>query len=168
MAEQKKMSEREKLLTYGGAALVIAYVFYQFLLTPTLTKIGQSRETLKTKRLELKMTEDQIKLFNVIAGRMPKADETPREEKALTILKLISLATNRSGLMLDFIKPLPDESGDDFKFTLSCSGSYRELYSFLFILNHLKIVILVDDIEITSSGGHEPVLTAKVDLTAHY
>ena len=168
MAEQKKMSDREKLLTYGGGALVVFYIFYQFLLTPTLTKIGQLQETLKTKQAELKIAEDQIKLFQTIAGRAPKVDQTPREEKALTILKLISLATNRSGLMLDFIKPLPDESGDDFKFTLSGSGSYRELYTFLFILNRLKIVILVDDLEITSSGGQQPTLTAKVDLTAHY
>ena len=168
MAEKKKMSEREKLLTYGGAALVVFYVFYQFLLTPALTKIGQTSETLKTKRAELKVTEDQIKLFQVIAGRVPKADEMPREEKALTILKLLSLATNRSGLTLDFIKPVPNESGDDYKFTLSGSGSYRELYTFLYILNRLKIVIVVDDLGITSSGGHEPTLTAKVDLTAHY
>ena len=162
------MSQREKLLTYGGAALVVFYVFYQFLLTPTLAKIGQARETLKTKRAELNLTEDQIKLFQVIASRVPKTDEMPREEKALTILKLLSLATNRSGLTLDFIKPLPDESGDDYKFTISCSGSYRELYTFLFILNRLKIVILVDDLEIISSGGQQPTLTTKVDLTAHY
>jgi hypothetical protein len=170
MAEKKTLAEkeREKLLTYGAGVLVVFYLFYQFLLTPTMTQIGKSREALKAKKLELKVTEDRVRLFNVLAGRMPKPDQTPREEKALRILKLISLATNRAGLQLDFIKPLPEETGQDFKFTLSCSGSYGQLYTFLNILNRLKIVILTDNLEVTSSGGHEPTLTAKVNLTAHY
>ena len=126
---------------------------------------------IRDKRLDLKVAEGKVRILQAIekeVGIISEQSELPREEKALEVLKLISQATDKSGLNLIFVKPLLEESGEGLKFSLSCSGSYKELYNFLFILYRLHILVLIDSLDITSSGGHEPVLDIKVALTAYY
>lgn len=166
-----KLSEREKNLMILTLGFVIFYVFYQFLLTPEWDSISRLRETVKDKRLELKVAEGKLKILQAIekqVGIIPERSEQPREEKALEVLNLISQATDKSGLKLIFIKPLLEEGGEGLKFSLSSSGSYKQLYNFLFILYRLRILVLIDNLDIVSSGPHEPVLDIKVALTAYY
>jgi Tfp pilus assembly protein PilO len=166
-----KLSDRERNLLILTMGAVIFYVFYQFLLTPKWEEISQTRETARAKRLELKIAEGKIKILQAIekqAGIIPERSELPREEKALEVLKLISQATDKSGLSLSFVKPLLEESGEGLQFSLSCTGSYKELYNFLFILYRLHILVLINSLDITSSGGTAPTLDIKVALTAYY
>ncbi len=166
-----KLSDREKNLMIITLGFVIFYVFYQFLLTPEWDNISRLRETVKDKRLELKVAEGKLKILQAIekqVGIIPERSEQPREEKALEVLNLISQATDKSGLKLVFIKPLLEEGGEGLKFSLSSSGSYKQLYNFLFILYRLRVLVLIDNLDIISSGLHEPVLDIKVALTAYY
>jgi Tfp pilus assembly protein PilO len=167
-----KVSEREKNLMILTLGFVIFYVFYQFLLTPEWDNISRLQETVRGKRLELKVAEGKMRILQAIEKRIgiiPEKSEMPREEKALEVLNLISQTTDKSKLKLNFIKPLLEESGEGIKFSLSCSGSYQELYNFLFILYRLRILVLIDSLDITSSGlQHEPVLDIKISLTAYY
>ncbi|MBN3032941.1 MAG: type II secretion system protein M [Candidatus Saganbacteria bacterium] len=171
MAEAKKQSsaEREKLLMVGAGGAVIIYVFYTFLLSPVLEDVGRAGQEVKAKRQELTLAEGQVRILGAFtAPHAPEKVEVPPSEKSLVALKLISLATNRSGLKIDYIKPLAEESGESLKFNLSCSGSYKQLYTFLEIINGLQVVIVIDTLDISSGGGRQPVLGIKVNLTAHY
>jgi Tfp pilus assembly protein PilO len=154
-----------------AAGALVFYVFYQFLLVPQWDNISRLRETVKNKRLDFKVAEGKMRILQAIekqVGIIPEKSELPREEKALEVLKLISQATDKSNLKLIFIKPLLEESGEGLKFSFSCSGSYRELYNFLSILYRLRVLVLIDSLDVTSSSMHEPVLDIKVGLTAYY
>ena len=170
MAEAKKQSgsNREKLLMIGAGGAVIIYLFYMFLLSPVLEDLGKVKAAVKAKHQELTIAEGQVRILGGLTARAPERTEIPPPEKSLVALKLISLATNRSGLKLDFIKPLAEESGEGLKFNLSCSGSYKQLYTFLEIINHLQVVIVIDTLDVSSGGGRQPVLTVRMNLTAHY
>ncbi|MDD5593650.1 MAG: hypothetical protein PHG97_02770 [Candidatus Margulisbacteria bacterium] len=166
-----KLSDRERNLAVIAGGALFFYVFYQYLLVPKWNEISKVRESAKNKRLELRVAESKLKILQAIekeVGVFPEKSQVPREEKALEVLKLISQATDRSGLNLIFIKPLLEESGEGLKFSLSSSGSYKQLYNFLYVLDHLHILILIDGLDITSSGGREPVLEIKTSLTAFY
>jgi Tfp pilus assembly protein PilO len=166
-----KLSEREKNLMILTVGALVFYVFYQFLLTPQWDNITRLRETVKDKRLEFKVAEGKMRILQAIekqVGIIPEKSELPREEKALEVLKLISQATDKSNLKLIFIKPLLEESGEGLKFQFSCSGTYRELYNFLFILYQLRVLVLIDSLDAVSNTMHEPTLDIKVSLTAYY
>ena len=166
-----KLSDRERNLAIITLGFVVFYVFYQFLLTPEWDEITKLRQTVRDRRLELRVAEGKIKILQAIekeVGIIAVRSELPREEKALEVLRLISQATERSGLTLVFVKPLLEEGGEGLKFSLSCSGTYIELYNFLYILYRLRILVLIDSLNIASSGGPAPRLDIKVALTAYY
>jgi Tfp pilus assembly protein PilO len=166
-----KLSEREKNLMVVTIGALVFYVFYQFLLTPKWDNITRLRETVKEKRLEFKVAEGKVRIMQAIekrVGILPEKSELPREEKALEVLKLISQATDKSNLKLIFIKPLLEESGEGLKFSFSCSGTYKQLYNFLFILYRLRVLVLIDNLEVTSTSMYNPLLNIKVGLTAYY
>jgi Tfp pilus assembly protein PilO len=167
-----KLSEREKNLLILTLGFAVFYVFYQFLLTPEWDVITRLRETARTKRLELKIAEGKVKIMQAIekqVGIVPEKYAMPREEKALEVLNMISRATDKSGLKLIFVKPLLEEGGEGLRFSLSCSGSYKQLYDFLFILYRLNILVLIDGLDVKTNGlQNEPVLDIKIGLTAYY
>lgn len=165
-----KFSDREKLLLLITAGVAVIYVFYQFLLLPRWDEIGQIRTKARAGRLELKVAESKIKILNAIGkhlGALPGKAELPKEEKALEGFKMLSQATVKSNLSVNFIKPLLDESGDGLKFNLACSGKYRNLYTFFSILYRLPTLILIDTMDITSGGGNSPDLNIKISLTVY-
>jgi Tfp pilus assembly protein PilO len=166
-----KLSDREKNLIIITIGAVVFYFFYQFLLVPKWDEIGKFKDRARTLRLDLKVSEGKIRILDAIeksAGVLPEKTEMSREEKALEILKLLSTATVRSGLNISFIKPLLEEAGEGLKFSLSCSGRYQNLYTFFFILYHLRILILIDTLSVVSSSGPAPDLDIKMTLTAFY
>lgn len=166
-----KLSEQERLLAIIALGCVIFYVFFQFLIAPKLAESGKLKNRLRERRLDLDVAERKLKILAAIeksVGLVPERSAAPREEKALEVLKLLSQATDKSGLNLVFVKPLLEEAGEGLKFNLSCLGSYRELYNFLNILYRLRVLVLIDNLNIVSSGGREPVLDIKVALTAYY
>lgn len=171
MAAPIKLTEREKNLLIITVGCVIFYIFYQFLLVPKWDEIASLKEKARTLRLDLRVAEGKVKILDAIeksAGVIPEKSELPREDKALEVLKLLSQATVKSGLTINFIKPLLEESSEGLKFSLSCSGNYRSLYTFFYILYHLRILILIDGMDIASSGGPAPALDIKMALTAFY
>lgn len=166
-----KLSDREKNLLIVTIGFAVFYVFYQFLLVPKWDEIAKLKDKARNQRLDLKVAESKAKIMGAIErsiGVIPERSELPREEKALEALKLLSQATSRSGLNISFVKPLLEEPGEGLKFSLSCSGKYRNLYNFLYILFQLRILVLVDSMDITSSGGASPDLDLKITLTAFY
>ncbi|MDD4178469.1 MAG: type 4a pilus biogenesis protein PilO [Candidatus Margulisbacteria bacterium] len=166
-----KLSDRERNLLIVTVGFVIFYLFYQFLLTPVWKEIGKLKDSAREKRLELKVAEGKIRILQAIekeVGIIPIRTEIPREEKALEALKIISQATAKSGLNISFIKPLLEEGGDGIKFDLSCSGKYKNLYNFLSILFRLRVLVMIDSMDITSSGGSSPTLDLKISLTTYY
>jgi len=165
-----KFSEREKTLLLITAAVAVIYVFYQFLLLPKWDEIGQIRTKVSAGRLELRVAESKLKILNAIGkhfGALPGVASLPKEEKALEGFKLLSQATVKSNLSVNYIKPLLDESGGGLKFNLSCSGKYRNLYTFFSILYQLPTLVLIDTLDITSGGGNLPDLNIKISLTIY-
>lgn len=166
-----KLSDREKNLLIITVGCVIFYVFYQFLLVPKWDEITSLKDKAREQRLELKMAEGKIKILDAIeksVGVLPEKSEMSREEKALEVLKLLSQATVKSGLNINFVKPLLEENGEGLKFSLSCFGQYRNLYNFFSILYHLRILVLINALDIVSTGGTAPDLDIKMTLTAFY
>jgi Tfp pilus assembly protein PilO len=166
-----KISERERTLLIVTIGFVIFYVFYQFLLTPKWDEISRLKDKARAQRLELKVAEGKIKILDAIeksVGILPERSALSREEKALEVLKLLSQATVKSGLNINFIKPLLEESAQGLKFSLSCSGKYRNFYNFFSILYRLRILVLIDSCDIVSSGGTTPTLDIRLTLTAYY
>jgi Tfp pilus assembly protein PilO len=166
-----KLSDRERNLLIVTIGFVIFYVFYQFLLVPKWDEIGKLKDKARTQRLEIRVAEGKVKILDAIekqVGVLPERSELPRDEKALEVLKLLSQATVKSGLNISFIKPLLEESGEGLKFSLSCSGRFKNLYTFFYILYRLRILILIDGLNVVSTGGPEPNLDIKIALTAYY
>jgi Tfp pilus assembly protein PilO len=171
MAAPIKLSDRERNLLIITIGFAVFYVFYQFLLTPKWDEINRLKNTARDQRLEMKIADGKVKILDAIeksAGLMPERSEMPREEKALEVLRLLSQATVKSGLNINFIKPLLEETGEGLKFSLSCSGKYRNFYNFFQILYRLHILVLIDSLDISSNGGREPSLDIKLALTAYY
>jgi Tfp pilus assembly protein PilO len=166
-----KLSERERNLLIVTIGFVVFYVFYMFLLTPKWDEIGRQKDAARSLRLDLRIAEGKIKILDAIeksVGIVPERSILSRDEKALEVLKLLSQATVRSGLTLNFIKPNLEEEGEGLKFSLSCSGRFKNLYSFFSILYRLRILLLIDSLEVLSTGGATPDLGIKINLTAYY
>jgi Tfp pilus assembly protein PilO len=166
-----KLSEREKNLLIITIGFVVFYVFYVFLLTPKWDEISKTKLEASNLRLNLRIAEGKIKILDAIeksVGISPDVSILSRDEKALEVLKLLSQATVRSGLTLNFIKPNLDDQSVGLKFSLSCNGHYNNLYTFFSILYRLRILILVDSLEVLSTGGSNPDLGIKINLTAYY
>lgn len=166
-----KLSDRERNLLIVTIGFVVFYVFFQFLLTPKWDEIARLKDAARGLRLDLKVAEGKVKILDAIeqsVGMVPEKSILPRDERALEVLKLLSQATVRSGLTLNFIKPNLEEEGEGLKFNLSCSGRFRSLYTFFSILYRLRILVLIDSMEIISSGGAAPDLGIKINLTAYY
>ncbi|MFA4843504.1 MAG: hypothetical protein WC632_00970 [Candidatus Margulisiibacteriota bacterium] len=166
-----KLSERERNLLIMTIGFVVFYVFYQFLLTPKWDEITMLKEKARSQRLDLKIAEGKIKILDAVEksiGIMPQKTELTREDRALEVLKMLSQATAHSGLNINFVKPRLEESGEGLQFTLSCSGKYKNFYNFLYVLYQLRALILIDTLDITSTGGASPDLDVKMNLTAYY
>ena len=166
-----KLSERERNLLILTIGFVVFYVFYQFLLTPKWDEITMLKEKARSQRLDLRIADGKIKILDAVEksiGMLPQKTELTREDKALEVLKMLSQATARSGLNMNFIKPRLEESGEGLQFNLSCSGKYNNFYNFLYILYQLRALILIDTLDITTTGGGSPDLDVKINLTAYY
>ena len=167
-----KLSEREKKLAFLTLGFVIFYFVYQFLLIPKSEEAGKLKDRLRGLRLELKVSEGKAKILETIEktiGVAPERSEAPREERALEVLKNLSQAIAKSGLNLISIRPLLDASEQGLKFSLSCSGKYKNLYDFLLYLHKLRIMVLVNALEVTGGGqSASPVLDIKLTITAYY
>ena len=165
-----KLSERERNFITVTIGFAVFYVFYQFLLTPMWAEIAKLKDKAREQRLELKIAEGKIKIMDAIeksVGVVPRKSAAPREDKALEVLRLLSQATAKSGLNLSFIKPLLEDKGEGLKFNLFCSGRYKDLYGFLSILYRLRILVVIDSLDI-GTHGTSPDLDIKMILTAYY
>lgn len=169
-----KFSKREKNLMIIALGGVIFYLFYLFLLVPTLDEIGLLGGKANKLRLDVKVTESKIKILEAAEKRFgelkseQKPVVAPTEEKALEVLRALSETTSNSRLKLILIKPTIDEKESTMKFELACIGDYQQLYRFLEILHGLKVLVLVDSLNIVGTKGGPGELDIKMFLTAHY
>lgn len=164
---QFKLSDREKILAVATACFAIFYLFYQSLLLPKWNEVGKLKDKARVQRLEFRVAEGKIKILDAVGKEFnpPQTSELSRDEKALEFLKLLSQATAQSGLEVGFIKPLLEANAGGIKFDLSCSGRYRSLHNFIYSLSHLNLLVLIDNLEVSSNGGTEPALDVKMSLT---
>jgi len=167
---QFNLSERERNLVLIAIGVVIAYFFYQFLLVPKWDEISRTGSKVNSSSIELKIAEARIKVLAQSKSKgkiLAPQKEANREEKALEAFKQISYSTAASGLNLNMIKPIPETSTDKLRFSLSCTGKYRSLYSFLKILSKLKVLILVDSLDLNGGGTPAPDLGIQMTLSAY-
>ncbi|MBI5078459.1 hypothetical protein HZB08_00350 [Candidatus Saganbacteria bacterium] len=163
-----KLSERERRLALTTAGFAIFYFFYQFFLTPKWAEVAKLKEKARVQRLELRVAEGKLKLLGGVGqGAASFKYEVSREEKALEVLRSISQATAQSGLDLNSIRPMLSAGGEGMKFSLSGTGKYRNIYDFLTILRGIRVLILVDAMNITAGGGKESELNVEMTLTAY-
>ncbi|HVN67463.1 MAG TPA: GspMb/PilO family protein, partial [Candidatus Sulfotelmatobacter sp.] len=75
------------------------------------------------------------------------------------------------GLDLLSIQPVIDSQNIDsqnegFTFNLACTGTFRSLYKFLIVLQQRRVLIFIDNLDISSKG--ESALNINMTLTAYY
>ncbi|MFH1683394.1 MAG: hypothetical protein ABIA67_00780 [Candidatus Margulisiibacteriota bacterium] len=167
-----KLSKRERNLAMVVLGFALFYLFYQFLLTPKLNENDKLKVEANNLRLELQVAKNKIMILEAVEKRVgvapPGKMETIKDEqKALEALRVLAQTTSRSKLKLLSIKPMINDS-DALKFELHCSGNYQQLYDFLEILHGLKILILIDSLNIIGGGGGVKKLDIKVALTARF
>lgn len=165
------ISEREVRLATLAGCLALLYVFIQFFLLPEWDSIGKLKDQARVRRTEFKVAEIKMRTLHEIekrSGLIQLKSELPREEKALEILRVLSQASEKSGLNLIIIKPMLEEKGEGIKFNLTCSGSYKNLYDFLTILYQMRVLILIDSLSAASGGGTKPEINVNIALTAYY
>ncbi|MFC1540488.1 hypothetical protein ACFL4J_00440 [Candidatus Margulisiibacteriota bacterium] len=172
------MSQREKNLAILTLGFGIFYIFYQFLMLPLLGEVSKLNAKAINARTELKIAEGKAGIVDSLkknlsareqAGVAPDevlSDDT-REQRALIVLRSLARATSRSKLNLILIRPLIVEA-EGYRFELTCSGSYRQLYDFLELLGDLGILVLVDSMNVSGGGVRNPLLHVKMTLTAYY
>jgi Tfp pilus assembly protein PilO len=171
MPPKIRFSEREKNLLMLTIAAVVFYAFFQFFLTPKWDEIGALKEQARGSRLQLRIAEGKIQVLDAIEKKVGslfmQAGET-REEKALEVLRGISHAIAGSGLNLLLIKPIITDDQEKLSFTISCSGSYKNLYNFFTQLKNIRGLVLIDNLDVTGTGGKAPGLDIKINLMAYY
>ncbi len=166
-----KLSEREKKLLMVTIAVAVAYVFYQFLITPEWGRVAKLQKNLQNARLELKVSEGKLELLDRLQEgprERPGAVRVPEAERPLAVLRAIAQATTKSQLNLVSIRPIIGEKQDEFKFDVVCTGSYQNLYDFLDILHGLDIIVMIDSLRISGGGARKPELNVKIILTAYF
>jgi len=155
-------------MVIGGFAVAF-YLFYLFLLSPLWDTITKTNSEIRALQTELKTAEQRVQALKEIEakfGNLPEKSIVPHEKRSLAILKDLSQATTKSKLTLLSIQPLPSDGTEGFKFNLSASGSYRNLYDFFVMLHRSQRMIFVDNLEATK--GEESGINVKLLLTAYY
>jgi Tfp pilus assembly protein PilO len=166
-----KLSDRERNLLTATIAVVALYVFYLFLLSPKWNELDTTRQAARSAKQDLKLAESRVKLLDALErsiGLAPQQRLLSRDEKTLEVLQLLSQATVRSGLTLNQIQPALEEQTEGLKFYLSCTGRFKAMYAFFKILNRLRTLVIIDSLDVASSGWYEPELEIKINLTAYY
>jgi Tfp pilus assembly protein PilO len=165
-----KLSDREKRLALTTLGLLIFYVFYVFVLSPKWDEVNRLREKVRQQHLDLKVAESKMRILEIMQKNMGlSAIKTgiSKEERALEVLRAISRATSESKLNLVSIKPALEE-GDGLKFDLYFKGTYQQVYDFLRILKFLKVVVVIDNLNVTGGVVKTPSLEIKLAMTAYY
>lgn len=167
-----KLSKRERNLAMIAVGFALFYLFYQFLLTPKLDETDKLKTEAGKLRLELQVAKNKIMILEAVEKRMgvapPEKKELIRvEQKALEVLRVLAQTTTNSKLKLLSIKPIISK-GEALKFELHCTGNYQQLYEFLDILHGLKILVLIDSLNVIGGGGGAKKLDVKLALTAHF
>jgi Tfp pilus assembly protein PilO len=177
-----KISKREKNLAIMTLSALVFYVFYQFLLLPLWDEVARLNTKAQKARMELKIAEGKVGVLESLQKHLvasPEEGQGPasaldeplsgktKGERALYTLRSIAGATSKSRLNLILIRPMIGE-GEGQRFGLTCSGSYRELYDFLRILGGLKILVLVDSLNVSGGGVTKPSLGVEMTLTAYF
>ncbi|MDD5382108.1 MAG: type 4a pilus biogenesis protein PilO [Candidatus Margulisbacteria bacterium] len=169
-----KLSEREKRLVIITGALLVFYVFYQFLLVPKWGEVGRLKDQARKVRLELRIAEGKMKILEAMEkslGAMPEMNvsSASNEQKALEVFKAISQAASNSKLNLSSIRPIVDNDQEKgLRFEISCTGKYKNLYTFLEMMHGLNLPIMIDSLEVNGGGETSPTLSIKMQLSAHY
>ncbi|MGB9613451.1 MAG: type 4a pilus biogenesis protein PilO [Candidatus Margulisiibacteriota bacterium] len=166
-----KLSEREKMLGLLTIAAAIFFVFYQFLLLPKWEEIGKLKTKARDLRIELKTAEGKLQVLSALekkAGVIVEKSTRPREEKMLEVLNKLSQAISASNLKLNYLKPLLDSKEEEQKFMLSCQGKYEDLYNFMNFLQKIRLLVLVDSLDIKPLDEKSNVLSIEMTITAFY
>ncbi len=169
-----KLSRRERNLAVIALGASMFYIFYQFLLIPKLDEIGTLGAKADKLRLDIRVTESKIKILEAVEkryGEMRREQKplvAPTEEKALEVLRSLAQTTSQSHLKLVSIRPMIDQKESTMKFDLTSTGTYQQLYDFLKILHELKVLVLIDSLNVTGGRGAGNDLDIRMSLTAHY
>ena len=164
------ISKREKKLVIAAIAALIFFVSFQYIISPQWGKLGQLRSQLQSKQAELSLAENKLKILESMKkqlGVLLKKSQAPKQEKALEVLSILSSVTAKSKLNLESIKPIIDEQ-DGLKFNLACSGNYQSLYEFIKSLHELKVLVMVDSLNVISQARKSSNLGIQMSLVVYY
>jgi hypothetical protein len=162
-----KTSERERKLSFITLAVIVFFLFYQFLLIPKWAEIGRLEEQAAKAHMDLTIVEGKIKILEAIEKTLPATKGDPGKEWKLRALCTLLGAVSKSRLSLTSIKPEEIE-GQGLVIDLSCDGAYNHLYSFIKILRDLSMVFVIDSLNVTGGGSKKPVLSMKMGLNLSF
>jgi len=148
-----------------------------FAIRPTLLTISQlvvdiksKKETIATMDTKIKNLESaqqilleetsRLPLLNTSVFDMPRPEVAARQFEGLAnknAVKILGLSFEKTTL-----KPLPENS-EAINLSVSATGSYQGLYSFLKDIENLRIPVQIDTVQIgASKGENETFLTLVI------
>jgi general secretion pathway protein M len=158
-----KLEPRERLVIYGGVAILVCFVFLQFVLTPYLTaskKLDRALENRKADIVELKLLQQEYRNLQDQAGGIRKQLETRPAN-----FSLFSFLDNQASAaavkdFISYMKPSTTEnSGGDLleslvEMKLQEIG-LKQLVDFLQRIESPENVVSIKRISVQESGKQE-------------
>ncbi|MBU0629596.1 MAG: type II secretion system protein M [Candidatus Margulisbacteria bacterium] len=166
-----KLSNRERNLLTIMALVIAIYMFDLFFFSPILRELKIAREKRQELRLDLQVAEKKIRILEILqdkSGVIRPDTPSSTQRRALQTLQSISQVTTRSKLNLITVRPIQSQEQGRLKFSLTCSGKYRNLYDFMVYLNDLPIIVIIDILDCFSNGAKDPTLDITMTLIAYY
>ena len=174
----------KKVRVYTEIVLSLAAVsfFLVFAIKPTLVTITELITTIKDQKLVAGQLQNKINAlsiaqseYNLMSSDLYLVDEAlPKNSQISTLVKQIEVLTLQSGVALGSMKFDPvalKEAGAGLKeisFSLTVSGDYQNLKSFLHLLASLRRVIGVETFSFKIKTAESQALTLGISGRAYY
>lgn len=182
----------KKVRVYTEIIFSLAAVsfFLVFAIKPTLLTITELITTIKDQKLVVDQLQNKINAlgvaqseYNLMSNDLYLVDEAlPKNSQISTLVKQIEVLALQSGVALGSIKFDPvalKEAGAGLKeiskldasaisFSLTVSGDYQNLKSFLHLLASLRRVIAVETFSLKIKTAESQALTLGVSGQAYY
>ncbi|MBI5560752.1 MAG: type 4a pilus biogenesis protein PilO [Deltaproteobacteria bacterium] len=155
-----KLPLSRKALIIAVVEVVIAGLFYQFLLGPRLTEIGALKERMNEFSVQLAENRNIAKDVpryqmekQELEGQLEKAlTQLPNEKEIPSLIDSVSEAGRMSGLKILLFRPKPEVPRGfyaEVPVDMEVDGTYESLYEFCERVSKLPRIVNVEGINVT-------------------
>lgn len=162
-----KLPRTQRLMVYGLLGVLLAVLFYFFLLDPKLSELDKLESDQSNLRQQLAQVESRAKNKDALEAELEtlKADlkqalkELPNDREIPGLLKGISTLGRNVGLEVKKFQPLPEKPREfvaEVPVAIEVEGSYHEVAMFFDRLSKMNRIVYVQDVVMgkpTDRGG---------------